>query len=260
MDTQTRSKALRGPVRRGLIACAMAASAGCVASFLATRQPVRAADPVPPVPFSAVVVTSYFSPEGKLARTASYDYYRFRDGSFAMVNQRQVYPVAKQWAGDVVDLQLHRDLIIEPVTRSVITLKRTREEQLSFLAGLWNENCPDADDHVEAREDGETLLGFPTVHITTRLSPTWKQDRWMVLKLKCFSVKDIDVSGDSRDETLVTSLSEGEQPRSVLSPPGDYAERAPGEVAKAYALASGGAQIFRPRLLARLAKEYKAGR
>ena len=245
---------------RGVAVCLIAASLGGAVSFLATRQPVRAAGSPSALPFSAVIVESYFSPEGKLGRKDSEEYYRFSDGSFAIVNSRQVYPEEKQLIGNVVDLQLQHDLILEPVTKSVVTLNRNREQQLSFLAGLWNENCPDADDHVEATENGGMLLGFPTVHITKHLSPEWKQDRWMITKLKCFSVKDVDVFGDSRDETLVTSLVEGEPSRSVLSAPGDYTERPPADAAKAYALASGGDQLFHPRLLDRLTKEYKVGR
>ena len=247
-----------GVIARGAILCLAAASVGGVASFLATRQPVQAGSGTV-VPFSAVVVTSYFSPEGKLVRKSSYDYYRFSDRSFAMIHQRQLYPTEKQWTGDVVDLQLRHDLIVEPLTKSVITLKRSLQEQLSFLDGLWDENCPDADDHVEATEDGGVLLNYPTVHITTHMDPTWKENRRMIPRLKCFSVKDVDVSGESKNERVVTSLVEGEPSRELLAAPAGYAERAPAEVARAYALASGGDQLFVPRLLERLTKEYAAG-
>jgi len=57
---------------------------------------------------------------------------------------------------------------------------------LSFLAGLWDENCPDADDHVEATEDGGMLLNYRTVHITTHLDPAWKQDWWMIPRIEVF--------------------------------------------------------------------------
>ena len=96
-------------------------------------------------------------------------------------------------------------------------VKRSLQEQLSFLDGLWDENCPDADDHVEATEDGGVLLNYPTVHITTHMDPTWKENRRMIPRLKCFSVKDVDVSGESKNERVVTSLVEGEPSRELLA-------------------------------------------
>ena len=82
----------------------------------------------------------------------------------------------------------------------------------------------------------------------------------MVPKLRCFSVKKIDLFGSSRNETDVTSLVEGEPLRSLLSAPSDYVERLPAETEKAFALARGGAELFGARFLERLTKEYAVGR
>jgi len=90
------------------------------------------------------------------------------------------------FGGCSYQLLFARGYIVEPLTKSVITIKRSLEEQLSFLAGLWDENCPDADDHVEATEDGGMLLNYRTVHITTRLDPAWKQDWWMIPRIEVF--------------------------------------------------------------------------
>jgi|HubBroStandDraft_1064217.scaffolds.fasta_scaffold52519_3 hypothetical protein len=257
----TSPRPLLAPVVRGIAVCLTAALLGGVASFLTTRRSVRAASPGSVVPFSAVEVVSRFSPQGELVWQESTDYYRFSDGSLAN-RGTQVYPEkGRALLGGALDLQLNRDLTLEPITKSVITMKRTKEQQLSFLAGLWEENCPDADDDVVASEPGGTILGCPTTHVTVRFGEHWREERWMVPRLRCFSVRKIDSIGSgSRNETEVTSLVEGEPPRSLLSAPGDYLERTPAEAEKAFALARGGAELFGARYLARLTKEYAVGR
>jgi hypothetical protein len=247
-------------VLRGVAICFAAALLVGVASFLNTRRSVEAAGPGSIVPFSAVGVESRFSPQGELVWQESTEYYRFSDGSLAS-RGTQIYPEkGRPLLGGALDLQLNHDLTLEPITKSVITLKRTKEEQLSFLAGLWDENCPDEDDDVVASKPGGTILGYQTTHITARFGKHWKEERWMVPKLRCFSVKKIDLFGSSRNETDVTSLVEGEPLRSLLSAPSDYVERLPAETEKAFALARGGAELFGARFLERLTKEYAVGR
>jgi len=248
-------------VLRGVAVCLMTALLGAVMSFLSTRRPVRAADSRASIPFSAVMVQSRFSPEGKLAWKESQEYYRFSDGSIAE-RATQLYPEKdRPLVGDVYDLQRNVDLLLEPITKSVITMKNTKAEQVSFLEGLWVENCPDGEEPpIEASEPGGTILGYPTTHITVHFNPGVKEEDWMAPKFRCFFLKTILSVHSSHNETVVTSLVEGEPPRSLLSAPDDYVERAPAEVEKAFALARGGAELFGARQLERLKARYAVGR
>lgn len=243
--------------RRVAALCALAACVGALLSFLFTSRSARAsgqATEMSSTPFTAVVLLKQFGPDGKLAVRSTWNYYRFSDGSFATGSSREIEPERIPLSDNVTDLHLRQDLLLEPITKSVITFKRAPGEQVSALQGMWEENCPSG--NVEATEPGELFFGFPTVHITKHFDPTWKEDRWMIRELRCFSVKEVDVSGASRNEHVVTSLALGEPPRTALSAPEGFVERSPAEAAKAYALAKNGDQLFDPRALAKLTKEY----
>lgn len=249
--------------RRFVITCASGTLVAGLLSFYSAVHPVKASGRstiAPATPFSAVVVLSVFDPEGKLAVKSTWDYYRFTDGSFATRNSRQIEPKPGPFMDDITDLRSHEDITLEPVTKSAITINRDPREQVSEIEGEWDENCPGEDDDLAATEPGELFFGQPTVHVTKQFDRYWKQDRWMVRELRCFSVKQIDVNGPSRNERLVTSLTLGEPPQSALSPPEGFVERSPAEAAKAYALATGGDQLFVPQALEKLTKQYEAGR
>lgn len=242
-----------------MLGCVSAALLGGLVSFLSTEHSVSASEQQPyssSSPFSAVFVIRQYSPDGKLALTSTWNYYRFSDGSYATGGSRQLEPGQRPLVDNIVDLRSQRDLMLEPVTKSVITFKRSPGEQENAMQGMWEENCPTNDSEIESTEPGEIFFGYPTVHVVKHFDPTWKEDRWMIRDLRCFSVKEIDIAGASRDETIVTSLALGEPPRSVLSAPEDFVERSPFEVAKAYALATGGSQLFSAQALKKLTREY----
>ena len=251
--------------RRFAIAClAVALLAGSL-SFLSAVHSVRASGqpPIAPTaPFSAAIVLTQFWPPGTgmVGTRTTWDYYRFTDGSYAERNFLQVEPGERRGMDKVVDLRMRRDLFIEPITKSVITIKRAPGEQVNDMQGAWEENCPGDDDNVESTEPGEVFFGYPTVHVVKNFDSSWRQDRWMIRDLRCFSVKRIDVAGPSKNEHLVTSLVLGEPPRSLLSAPDGYVERSPAETMKAYALARGGDQIFSAGLLKRLTEDYNKGK
>ncbi len=251
-------KLLRHPTARGVAACFAAASLGGVVSFLANRPVAHAATQIASAPFSAITVQSFFDPEGKLSFKESREYYRFSDWSIAS-RGTEIYPEKRQLLGGAMDLALEHDLIFEPITRSVITMKKTRAEMLSLLTGMEDETCPDDSDDVVAFEPGGLILGYATTHVTTR--NCLKEDRWLIPKLRCFAVKEIDRFSDGGwNEFETISLIEGEPSRSLLSAPSDYVERSPAEAVKAFAVVRGGEELFESRQLAVLTKAYAAGR
>lgn len=258
---------LRLPKKNGIARlaaiCLLAAIAAAAASFFVTARSVRAAQSGVPslssTPFSAVVVQSQYAPDGALGTTYSEDYLRFSDGSFARVNAHGTFPGQRQLMNSATDLRLQQHLLIEPTTRSAVTFKQSLRELVSSIEGQWEESCPGKDDKIEATQPGEVFFGYPTVHVTKHFDEDWKEDRWMIPQLRCFSVKETDVFGPSKDELLVTSLVVGEPPRSALSAPEGYTERSPAELVKEYAIANSGAQLFGARILKKLTQDYEAG-
>lgn len=244
--------------------CLLAAMIAGAASFFVTARSMRASQSgtpsLPSVPFTAVVVESLYAPDGTLGTGYSEDYLRFSDGSFAKVNAHGVYPGKRELMNSATDLRLERELLIEPTTRSVVTFNKPLRELISYVKGQWEESCPGKDDHIERTEPGEAFFGYPTVHVTNRFDEDWKEDRWIIPQLRCFSVKEIDDFGSSHNELIVTSLVLGEPPRSALSAPEGYTERSPAELVKEYAIANGGEQLFGARVLKKLTQDYEAGR
>jgi hypothetical protein len=247
-----------------LVCLATGLLAGTV-SFLASVGSVRASghDPIAPtLPFSAGIVLKQFWPPGtgKVAASTKWTYYRFTDGSYAERDTEVLLPEERPGIDKVVDLKLRQDLFMEPVTKSVITIRRAPGEQINVMNGAWEDNCPGDDDDVQSMEAGEMFFGFPTIHVVKNFGADWIEDRWMIRELRCFSVKEIDVSGPSKNEHLATSLVVGEPLRSVLSAPEGYVERSPTETVKAYALAKGGDPLFSGGLLKKLNADYERGK
>lgn len=246
------------------LSCVGLALLAAAVSFFATVRPVRASahnDPTSPAkPFSATIDLTQFWPPGTVFLRSTWNYYRFRDGSYAERDFRQIQPDQRPGIDKVVDLRLRQDLFIEPVTKSVITIKRAPGEQINVMEGAWEDNCPTEDDNLELTEPGESFFGFPTIHVVKNFGDNWIEDRWMIRDLRCFSVKEVDVSGSSKNEHLVTSLVLGEPPSSVLSAPEGYVERSPIETVKAYALVKGGDQLFSGGLLQKLTHDYERGK
>jgi hypothetical protein len=244
--------------------CLLAAIIAGVASFFATARSMRASQSsgsvLTSVPFRAVLVHRQYAPDGTLGAMASEDYLRFSDGSFAKVNAQGILPERRQLMSSATDLRLEQHLLIEPTTRSVVTFKQSLRDLISSIKGQWEESCPGKDDNIEKTEPGEAFFGYPTIHVTNRFDEDWKEDRWMIPQLRCFSVKETDVFGPSRDELIVTSLVVGEPPRSALSAPEGYTERSPAELVKEYAIANGGEQLFDARGLKKFTQDYEAGR
>jgi len=217
------AKLLRHPIARAVAACLAAASLAGVLLFLAHQPVAEAQTQAASAPFSAVTVESRFGLDGKLAWKESREYYRFSDWAVAS-RETEIFPEQRQLLGGAGDLALEHDLILEPFTKSVITMKKTRAQQLSLLTELAEETCPDESDDVVASEPGGIILGYATTHVTISVCEgAIMEDRWMIPSLRCFSVKEIDRFSDGcRNEFEATSLIEGEPSRSLLSAPSDY--------------------------------------
>jgi hypothetical protein len=247
-----------------LVRCIAVALLGGSVSFLSTGRSVKASGraPIAPTPpFSAAIVITHYWPDGtgRVALRSTWNYYRFTDGSYAQRNFRELEPDEGPGMDKVVDLRMRQELFLEPITKSVITLKYPPGEQLNEMEGAWEENCPGEDDSLESSEAGGIFFGYPTVHVVKNFDSTWREERWMIRELRCFSVKEIDVAGAAKNEHETMSLVLGEPPRSVLSAPAGYVERSPAEAAKAYAMAKGGDQLF-GGALSKLTKDYNRGR
>jgi len=207
-----------------------------------------------PRPFTATVRRDLYDPQGKLGRSIELEYIRFSDRS-TIVFQHQTFPRPKELYGAVRDLARGRIILIENYTRSVLTVKLSRDAQLKDMENMWEETCPSVNDGV-AISPSETILGYSIKRVTKRWSNDWITERWMAPDLGCFTMHEIDMASGAKTETTVVSIREGEPSRDLLNAPPGYVERSPDDIETRYKAFTGERTLWGPSLLQKLRKQY----
>jgi hypothetical protein len=207
------------PTRRFLIPLALF-------SLLACRALGAQGTPVKPV--AATSRNNHYDQTGKLWFSTRVQYVRHSDRS-TVLRQQELHPKKADLLTQILDRQTEREVFLEPLTRSVTTLALSRAEQESLTSGAWEGSCP-VEDMANASPGG-VFFGHQTLHITKDWGAGEIAERWMILELDCFTVKEINTEADGQySETVVESLHEGEPDRSFVAVPADCAERSPAAV------------------------------
>jgi hypothetical protein len=235
-------------------------------SFLVFHVRLVSAKPqvvVPNVrPFVASSSKRYYAQSGDLGIEAEIEYARTSHRS-TVVRQRHVYPdpAISETTSHINDFDKERQVFLEPLTKSVMTMSYPQREQLSLLHGSWEETCPKAtDDNTKISDDGTVLLGYHVLHLVTRSTPDWTTERWMAPELECFSLRELNSRGGARNELVVTSLTEGEPPMELFQIPADYVERSPREFESLYRDVTGRPSPWGPTFTNRLDDQYQKRR
>jgi hypothetical protein len=197
---------------------------------LTTR--VLAAQPVRP--FTALIRTEYFSPDGSLARSVVREYARFSDRTI-ISRVREEFPTHDESPWEVFDVRNERMLIVDPNTKSIITREYKSRELLGDITNMEDESCPQ---NVETLPHSEVYPGYQTRLIKINDDPL-ERERWIIPELECFPVKSIEGRGVAHNEINTISLNEGEPSRDLAFIPPDYVERSPKEIEDIYFQSTG---------------------
>jgi hypothetical protein len=210
---------------------------------------VRAAQPAKP--FTALIRTEYYSPDGSLGRSVVQEYARFSDRT--MISRvREEFPTHHESPWEIFDVRDERKIIIDPNTKSIITRGYGRQELLGDITNMEDESCPQ---NVESLPHSEVYFGYQTRLIKIHDDPLEKE-RWIIPELECFPVKSIVRRGTAHNEINAITLNEGEPSRDLAFVPPDYTERSPAEIEQIY-FRSMGEPLFGSAFAQRLEADYQ---
>jgi len=211
--------------------------------------------PITVRPFVAELRVDYYPPSGKLVRTQLLTYGRYADAGHVM-RQTQSYPVARELMGEVFDMQHEVKIFLDPRTKSKMTMAFPRAEQISFRAGLWEENCP-ARNEVTEWTPADDMLGYKTVRVTKKFGPSWTTERWMIPMLNCFTVREVDMASSARTERTALKITEGEPDSAMIDALTSYTERSPAIVEGLFKNVTGEDSFMGSKLAASMEAEYR---
>lgn len=242
-----------------LVACCTAAALlSCALSFFYSRRAYAQSTSRPVTPFVASFTTKYFAPDGSLRRTTVTRYARFSDHSYTATTD-QAYPSARPSTAYIADLATGHEVIIDPLTSSMMTLHYSPSGLRNRVMARDAESCGNID--VAASPSGGEYFGHRTVRYVEHLGSNLTNERTMIPELECFTVKETtDAVSGARDETEVSSLREGDPPEQYRFPSSGLTERAPAEVERLHADVSGGDGFLGGRFARRLSDEYSKRR
>jgi hypothetical protein len=207
-------------------------------------------------PLTAQITKNTYSAASKLVETDVKAYSRYSDGS--IVSQiRQTYPANKPISVEIIDATRGQWVILDTVTSSATTLKKTPEVVRGELADLEEEGCPDGVDIAKLPE-GREIEGFKTLYYADKTDPGETIEKWIVPELGCFAVQEIQTSylhHGSHNVILASSVVAGEPAEDLRIVPPSYIERDPITVDQLHMEATG-EPFWGDLLLRKMKKEY----
>ena len=242
-----------------LSACAFFLGAASSGIALVHIRHVSPAVNIPTVtPFTSQTTKNYYNSEGKLGRSETILYLRFRNRRTAY-EVTQTYPTVYTEIVDIVDIPAGQRIYLEPLSKSKHTLRYTPQELAQSFLDLPSESCPS---DLEWLDRNGVFFGYHTRHSVEQVTPTWREETWMIPELQCYPVKQLDYLlkanlVEAHNEAVVTSLTVGEPTAAAIPDPSGYVERSPKEVEKEVERLSPGRKFWGATVVDQMERQYQ---
>jgi len=158
---------------------------------------------------------------------------------------------------EISDLQTGKSVILEPFTKSSITVPLTGE-QIEQRRRAESE-C--ASNRGVVVEDNGEKMGVPVTRLRDEFGAGFVVDGWISPELGCLALSELAESkSGAHNETLVTQLITSDPPDDLFKVPQGYTERSPAQVDQVYSERYNGNTLFGKKVLDTIEHRYHSGK